>query len=217
VVPYTVHMHNKKGELVATATVHWKFSYKENNPRNKLQGVVFPVTSKGDRSTTETAKKIFAAAIQGVDPEAAEKVQKEKSWRFAYNKHLVTNCITAAKSEQKALSIAQAGLDAMYKSFDFVGADGKAVKFDEALKKGVNRFHTHTIVGTKPKPAGGAKITVPYKNYETNKEVLLEGEALLKQIDVWVAYGTIEPDCGEAIKAVVRNPSWCDLSGQVSH
>jgi hypothetical protein len=29
--------------------------------------------------------------------------------------------------------------------------------------------------------------------YATNKEVLLEGQALLEQIDVWVSYGTIEP------------------------
>jgi hypothetical protein len=68
-------------------------------------------------------------------------------------------------------------------------------------------------VGKKPK-AASAKISVPYKNYETGKQVLLEGLELIKQIDEWVAYGTIEPECGEAIKEVVRNPDWCDLSGQ---
>jgi hypothetical protein len=26
-----------------------------------------------------------------------------------------------------------------------------------------------------------------------------------------VAYGTIEADCGEAIKEVLRNPLWCAL------
>ena len=31
---------------------------------------------------------------------------------------------------------------------------------------------------------------------------MLEGLELMKQIDVWVDYGTIEPDCGEAIKKV---------------
>ena len=36
VIPYTVHIHNKKGELVATATVYWRFSYKANDPRNKV-------------------------------------------------------------------------------------------------------------------------------------------------------------------------------------
>ena len=32
-------------------------------------------------------------------------------------------------------------------------------------------------------------------------------------MDRWVARGTIEPDCGEAIKEVVRHPEWTDLSG----
>jgi hypothetical protein len=31
------------------------------------------------------------------------------------------------------------------------------------------------------------------------------------QVDSWVAYGTIEADCGEAIKEVLRNPLWCAL------
>jgi len=184
-------------------------------PPPKLQGVVFPLTKKGDRSTTPTAKEIFGAALEPVDKVAAEKVRKEKNWRFGYNKHIVNNLLVSAKSEQAALKIAQAGIDAMYKTFDFIAADGSTLKFEEALKKGVNRFHTHTIVGKKGKPAAGAlKVTVPYKNYENGKMVTLEGLELMKQIDVWVDYGTIEPDCGEAIKEVVRNPGWCDLSGQ---
>jgi hypothetical protein len=36
----------------------------------QVQGVVFPVTSKGDRSTTEAAKMVFAAAVRGVDADA---------------------------------------------------------------------------------------------------------------------------------------------------
>ena len=79
----------------------------------------------------------------------------------------------------------------------------------------MNRFHTHTIHGKKPKrPETQGKVRVPYKNYETGKEVMLEGLELIKQIDAWVEYGTIEQDCGDAIKQVVQNPQWCDLSGQ---
>ena len=43
--------------------------------------------------------------------------------------------LAAAKSEEAALKIAQAGIDAMYKTFDFIAADGSSLKFDEALKK----------------------------------------------------------------------------------
>jgi hypothetical protein len=184
-------------------------------PEPKPMGVVFPVTKQGDRSTTATAKEVFAAAVLPVDPAASEKVKKEKNWRFGYSKHLVNNMMLSAKSEETALKIAQAGVDAMYSNFDFISQDGTSVKFGEALKKGKNRFHTHTIAGTKKVAAGSRKITVPYKNYETGKTVMLEGLELMKQIDAWVDYGTIEADCGEAIKKVVTNQaSWCDLSGQ---
>jgi very-long-chain (3R)-3-hydroxyacyl-CoA dehydratase len=104
-------------------------------PAPKLQGVVFPLTKKGDRSTTPTAKEIFGAALEAVDKQAAEKVRKEKNWRFGYNKHIVNNLLAAAKSEAAALKIAQAGIDAMYKNFDFIAADGTSLKFEEALKK----------------------------------------------------------------------------------
>lgn len=183
-------------------------------PAPKLQGVVFPITKKGDRSTTPTAKEVFGAALEVVDKQAADKVRKEKNWRFGYNKHIVNNLLVSARSEAAALKIAQAGIDAMYKSFDFISADGASCKFGDALEKGVNRFYTHTVVGKKPKPASGGKVRVPYKNYETGKMVNLEGAELTKQIDEWVEYGTIEPDCGDAIKQVVLNPGWCDLSGQ---
>jgi hypothetical protein len=40
---------------------------------------------------------------------------------------------------------------------------------------------------------------------------VLEGEALQKQVERWVAYGTIEPSAGEAILAVMRTGEWRDL------
>ena len=35
------------------------------------------------------AEEILAAAIEAVNPELAEKVRKEKKWRFGYVKHLI--------------------------------------------------------------------------------------------------------------------------------
>ena len=46
------------------------------------------------------------------------------------------------------------------------------------------------------------KTQVPYKGVE------LSGDALLKQLDEWCDYGTIEPSCRDAIAAVVKNPGW---------
>ncbi len=44
----------------------------------------------------------------------------------------------------------------------FIAADGTSLPFAEALKKGANRFHTHTLVGKK-KTAGFTQLSVPYR------------------------------------------------------
>uniref|UniRef100_A0A6U2CT40 very-long-chain (3R)-3-hydroxyacyl-CoA dehydratase n=1 Tax=Hemiselmis andersenii TaxID=464988 RepID=A0A6U2CT40_HEMAN len=182
-------------------------------PVPKPSGIVFPVTKKGDRSTTTTAKEVFAAAIGAVDPEAAKKASREKNWRFGYHKHIYRSMVVGAKSEEAALKVAKAGLDHMYSSFDHIKADGTSVKLAQAKQERKNIFHTATIKGARPK-ASRPEIKVPYKCFHTGKYTELKGQALIEQIDRWVSWGTIEPDCGEAIKDVVKNPLWSDLSGQ---
>jgi len=182
-------------------------------PVPKPAGIVFPITKKGDRSTTATAKEVFAAAMEGVDKEAALKARKEKNWRFGYNKHVMKSMVLGAKSEEAALKIAKAGLDKMYAEFDFIKEDGSTIKLVEAAKNKKHPFHTGTIKGSRPK-AAKPEIIVPYKCYNTGEYKELKGQALIDIVEQWVDWGTIEPDCGEAIKDVVRNPAWSDLSGQ---
>ena len=43
---------------------------------------------------------------------------------------------------------------------------------------------------------------------------MLHGDALQRQLDAWVAAGTIEPSCAEAVREVAANPDWLDLSDQ---
>ena len=69
--------------------------------------------------------------------------------------------LASAQSPEAALKVAKAGIDAMYKSFEFIGPDGSTMKFEEALKQGVNRFHTHTVKGSRPKNTDNLKIKVP--------------------------------------------------------
>eukprot|EP00288_Rhodomonas_lens_P018100 CAMPEP_0177706440 /NCGR_PEP_ID=MMETSP0484_2-20121128/9227_1 /TAXON_ID=354590 /ORGANISM="Rhodomonas lens, Strain RHODO" /LENGTH=770 /DNA_ID=CAMNT_0019217903 /DNA_START=71 /DNA_END=2383 /DNA_ORIENTATION=+ len=181
----------------------------------KLQGVVFPETKPGERSTSNTGREIFAKAVEAVDPAAAAKVRKEKNWRFGYIKHVVDHLVTCAKSEKAALTIAQAGLDCMYNSFDFITEEGKTLKFGEALKTITDKkFSTHTIKG-QAKPKAKFEISVPYKCFHTGKDHgELKGLELIAQVDKWVEHGTIEPDCGDAIKKVVQNPQFCDLRNE---
>ena len=44
-----------------------------------------------------------------------------------------------------------------------IASDGTSLPFAEALKKGANRFHTHTLVGQKKKIAGSTQLSVPYR------------------------------------------------------
>ena len=193
--------------------------------------------AQGDRSTTTTSREIFAAAMDAVDAAGAARVRKEKNWRFGcaaascwrarrgrtadaratrvgrYARHIVEHLRTAAKSEANALKMAQAGLDKMYEVFDVVAEDGSSMKLRDALVRTKGTFHTHTIKG---RAATRAKkeIVVPYKCYHTGEYTELRGQALKDQVDRWAAYGTIEPDCAAAIKEVVDNPNWTDLSGK---
>ena len=55
-------------------------------------GTLFPVDTKGGRSTTYAGKQALAAALRGAgEPIAAANVEKlgNKKWRFGYNKQIV--------------------------------------------------------------------------------------------------------------------------------
>lgn len=171
----------------------------------KLNGVVFPVTSKGDRSSTETNKNAIAAAFAGIDEAHKQKVLDERNWRFGYAKHVIKSVEVGLKNPSNAVSMAQSGLKYLHENFDFVRGD-KVVKLQEAMNTIKEQpYHTGEIKGTKPKPA---KYTfeVPYKGK------ILSGEELIHQLNKWARYGTIEDDCAKAIEAVVKHPEWCDLS-----
>lgn len=88
-----------------------------------------------------------------------------------------------------------------------------AFRLQEALKDTTTTFHTGTIEGTKSKPHK-LEIKVPYKCFHTGEYVELQGQALIDQCYRWAEYGTREPEAADAIAAVIRNPEWCDLSGQ---
>lgn len=178
-------------------------------PPPPLSGLVWPevVGKKGkkDRSSTQTAKSILAAAMGAVNKEKAEKILNLKNWRFGYVKHFMSMVEEQCKSPEAALAVAKAGLDKAYEVFEFVSPDGTSCSFAEAMsRKNSDKFHTGFIKGEKPK--GDNQIIVPYKGKD------LSGEELKAQVRKWVEYGTIEPSAGSAIINCVDNPGWLDLS-----
>mmetsp|Transcript_16015 Transcript_16015/g.33486 ORF Transcript_16015/g.33486 Transcript_16015/m.33486 type:complete len:794 (+) Transcript_16015:21-2402(+) len=176
------------------------------------RGLVWPVTEtkpNGEevRSSTPVAKEILAAAISAVNPELAEKVRKEKKWRFGYVKHLVAMVESQCKSPEDALKVANAGLNKAYSLFQFISKDGsKTTTFAGAMSaKNDTTFCTGFIKGelTSPKVR---KLEVGYKGKS------ISGSELKEQVKKWVDYGTIEPSAGEAICNCVDNSEWLDLS-----
>jgi len=169
------------------------------------KGLVWPLDKKGERSSTQTAKEILAAAIGAVSPDKADKVLKERNWRFGYVKHLVNMVEEQMKSPENALKVAEAGLAKAYEIFEFVDGD-KTTSFAEAMasKGSATPYFTGFVKGEAAKSKN--VLEVPYKGKN------LSGQALKDQVDKWVSYGTIEKSAGDAIKNCVDRPGYLDLS-----
>ena len=62
-------------------------------PKSKApeKGICFPKDKKGGRSTSDAGKAIIAASLRGSNTTEGEKFaeacEKERNWRFKYNKH----------------------------------------------------------------------------------------------------------------------------------
>lgn len=169
------------------------------------RGVSWPVDAKGVRSSTVINKDIVAAAVGAVNKDKAAAVDKTKSWRFGYVKHLASLVEEQCQSPEAALKIAEAGLDKAYDVFEFIAPDGSSVSLKEAMKaKNTEKFHTGFITGEGKK--GTNELEIPYD------ERILRGEKIRQQVKEWVDYGTIEASAGEAIINCVDNPGYLDLS-----
>lgn len=178
-------------------------------PKKVPTGLMFPITDpkKDARSTTKTNQAAWVASIEAISADAARRVAAERNWRFGYNKHVVEHVALCLKSPQTALQVAKAGLAFVETAFEF-HRDGQVCTLDQAMSKFKDSYETATVRGTKRKPKAGVELEVPYK------DTVLKGDALLKKLDQWVEYGTIEPSCRDAIAYVATNPSVLDLSGQ---
>lgn len=120
-------------------------------------------------------------------------------------KHFVGMVEEQMKGEEQALAVAKAGLAKAYEMFQFVDDQGVSVSFEEEMKKkGGATFCTGFVKGS-GQPSKKV-LEVPYKGG------VLSGQPLKDQVDKWVAYGTIEPSAGDAIKSCVDNPGYVDLS-----
>mmetsp|Transcript_25792 Transcript_25792/g.32913 ORF Transcript_25792/g.32913 Transcript_25792/m.32913 type:complete len:529 (-) Transcript_25792:33-1619(-) len=175
-------------------------------PPRKPAGVVFPTNEKGDRSTTDAQKKIWAATFNAIDSPVAADVQKEKKFRYAYDKYVIKHVRESLVSPMNATEAAKAGLDALHNSFEFI-RDDQTMTLAEAMKQYKGSFETGFVKGEGKRPEK-FEFEVPYKGKTLRKD------ALIKQLNKWRDYGTIEPSAADAIAQVANNPGWTDLSDQ---
>jgi hypothetical protein len=169
-------------------------------------GVSFPVSTDGKRSSTEAGKHILAEAVRRTDAQAADALLAQRNWRQRYPAHLVHQEKLAALEAAAATNIAADGLKAVHNIFEFA-RDDVVLPLREAMDKLAEpRLRTVTVRGQSqfPRP----HLQVPYRGEN------LSGDKLLRQLDQWCSGGIVEPSHAEAIRTVMRNVEWLDLSQQ---
>jgi len=182
-------------------------------PPPPAAGIEFPLdTRTNERSTTNVNKGAFEAAMRVVKPEEADRIKREKNWRYGYHKHVINHVrVLAGESPEKCIDACKAGLQYLHDSFEFI-RDGKTMKLSEAMATINGSFATGFVKGTKPKPEKYDYVVEYSKFPDTGAGKKLRGDELKAQLKLWASRGTIEQDCADQITSVIDHPEWQDLS-----
>jgi len=167
------------------------------------RGVVFP-EADGRRSTSALGRAVVADALRGVDPIGARAAERETNWRQGYLAHFRRMVEAGLLDDgEAAVRIAGAGLDSLHARMRAVAAGGE-IALDEVFAQPAERpLETATVRGT-----GGraTELSLPLHGER------LRGDALHRQLDDWAARGVLEPSAAQAVRDVIANPAWLDLS-----
>jgi len=175
-------------------------------PGEPADGVVFPLSVDGRRSTSALGRAVVADALRPVEPASAAGAEQEPNWRSGYLAHFRRLVEAGLASNAAALSIAQAGLGSLH--------DRMRVAWPAAAETGLAalqsvpaqaRFATVSVPGTGQPESG---LSLPHHG-----EQLRDG-SLARQLDSWVTAGIIEPSCADAVREVAAHPEWLPLPGQ---
>ena len=170
---------------------------KEDNPT----GVQFPADERGQRSSTQTARTVFARAAEKLGPKVTAEILAEPKWHKAYGSHLV-ELVRRSRSGPSYMRVASKGLEAVHDSFRFL-RNGDEFSLQQAMEQFHQpAFHTGEIKGRNESPG---ELQVPL-----NGEIL-RGDTLKRQLDAWEKRGTMEPTAAAALHDLVDDPSPLDL------
>jgi hypothetical protein len=176
-------------------------------PKIIAEGVQFPSTSDGKRSTIAGGVAVWAAAARAVSAPLADEIARSKPiWRDEYPKLITRLVEQEAYSTERAIAVAEAGLASVHSSFEFVRG-GKVTPLDAAMHAPDpdRELHTGTVTGT---GALATSFEVPYFGEA------LSGDAFAIQVLAWAEYGALEPAGAQALCEVTRHPEWLDLRGR---
>ncbi|MBB3083002.1 hypothetical protein [Geodermatophilus sabuli] len=166
------------------------------------RGVVFPAGPDGRRSTAALGRAVVADALRPVDPTGAAAAERETNWRAGYLTHFRRLVEAGLSSRAAALSVADAGLAAVHARMRVAGADGEAGLDVLGSGPAGRALGTAEVRGTAEPER---ELTLPFHGRR------LQGDALLRQLDAWVAAGVVEPSCAEAVRTVAAHPEWLAL------
>ncbi|MCM4078532.1 hypothetical protein [Paractinoplanes hotanensis] len=150
----------------------------------------FPADETGRRSSAAFGRHVVADALRVADPAAADAAAAQTDWRRGYLPHF--------------RALVSAGLAGGY---DIAAAGLAAVhhRMPVTIEAPEQPFETLTTAGRETRET---EVVLPY-----GRE-LLRGDALRQRLDAWVATGVVEQSCAEAVREVMDNPDWLDLSDQ---
>ncbi|MGA8978423.1 MAG: hypothetical protein WB473_04830 [Pedococcus sp.] len=171
------------------------------------RGVVFPEVD-GKRSTSAFGRAVTADALRSVDPVGAQAAERETNWRQGYLTHF-RRMVEAGllRDGEAAVDIAHAGLDSLHARMRCATPRGEVPLAEAfaATPEPAAPLETVTVRGTGTRTT---ELSVPLHGER------LGGDALLRQLDRWVAAGSLEPSAADKVREVMAHPDWLDLSGQ---
>lgn len=169
--------------------------------------MVFATDAQGRRSSARLSAEVFAKAMAELSPPAAQALEQDPHWHRHYPAHLRALLVESHRAETQAtIAAAHAGLDALHARLRFV-RDGHEYALASLATLARNEpFATESLTGDgdcAPRP-----LQIPLG------DEMLSGDRLARQLDHWERRGVIEPSHAHAVRTVLANPNWLDLSDQ---
>ena len=154
------------------------------------EGVVFPLSADGRRSTSALGRAVVADALRPVDPVGALGAEQETNWRSGY---LIPfspprGSGTAVEGCRAVGCPRRAGFTARPDAGH--GAGGTETGLDAMLSApALASFATLSVPGAGQRET---ELSLPYHGER------LRGDALARQLETWVSGGVIEPSCARS-------------------